>query len=339
MMLVLLQHADAPGSTYILQFHMPAFFLLSGYTEYQINHHQSFIAHIKSRFTRLLIPYFLFEMINCNLYGLVYYVSQSGLPLIDSSLPFHFKDAIISVFLCLNSPYKGLYGRLWFLPAMFFSSIFVYSIRKMMSKSISAQWLSTSVLFFLSYYTSSILSNRLPFGIDIALLGSAFMMLGLLCGPYIEFILHPNHHKLDYALLLISVGLFSIINVTHEPLCLMYKNVYTDYVAMVVAALSGTLFFLILCYLVHPLLQKVPFIYQMIVWYSINSLITFPIHLTIKIGSIVILNYLGCSSWLLLFTLMLTINIPISNFITLYCPFMLGKIANRHNTVTRSKAS
>ena len=53
-LLVLYHHSDAPYGRYILQFHMPALFILSGYTEYLLNRAKPFQAYVKSKFYRLI---------------------------------------------------------------------------------------------------------------------------------------------------------------------------------------------------------------------------------------------------------------------------------------------
>jgi len=62
-LLVLYHHSMAPYNEYILQFHMPALFILSGYTEYIINKDKSLGKYIKSKFLRLIVPYFSFEVL------------------------------------------------------------------------------------------------------------------------------------------------------------------------------------------------------------------------------------------------------------------------------------
>lgn len=64
MLLVLLHHSDIPQGKWILTFHMPLLFLLSGYTMYLRPHSAGFQTFITGRFLRLVVPYFLFEGLN-----------------------------------------------------------------------------------------------------------------------------------------------------------------------------------------------------------------------------------------------------------------------------------
>ena len=49
-LLVLYHHSGAPFSSFVLQFHMPALFVLSGYTEFFINKQKPFVSYVKSKF-------------------------------------------------------------------------------------------------------------------------------------------------------------------------------------------------------------------------------------------------------------------------------------------------
>lgn len=65
MLLVLLQHANAPGGGWILSFHMPLFFLLSGYLASFREQKATFWTYIKPKFFRLLLPYFFLKASIC----------------------------------------------------------------------------------------------------------------------------------------------------------------------------------------------------------------------------------------------------------------------------------
>lgn len=323
MILVLLQHANAPGNAYILQFHMPAFFFLSGYTEFLINKEETVYSYIKSRFRRLIIPYFAFEALLCMVYAFACILSRFLFHKIGINIAFNLLDSVLSIFLCLNTPYKGFVGRLWFFPAMFFGSVFVRIIRELTRTSPHVRWGFMAILLVISYITSNYLTFRLPFAIDIAFLGAAFMLLGIQSGPYIEWMVNKSHLLLDITSLIVCSITIIIINYLCEPICLMYKNMYNDYISMLIIAFLGTLTFLLLSKWILPVLQKISFLHKLVMWYSINSLTTFPVHLTIKIGMIAILKLLNSSSWLILFASMLILNVPVTNFVNCYLPFLL----------------
>lgn len=96
MILVLLHHSGVPFGKWILAFHMPLFFILSGYTEASINGHYQpqFGEFIVRKTKRLIIPYFSFEIINL----LIWYIRCI---LLRESI--HIFSPLISIFLCINT--------------------------------------------------------------------------------------------------------------------------------------------------------------------------------------------------------------------------------------------
>ena len=98
---------------------------------------------------------------------------------------------------------------------------------------------------------------------------------------------------------------------------------------MVLCALSGTIMFFIAVKILAPLIQRIPPVREGIVWYSVHSLAVFPVHLTIKVLSIPLLEQVSCHHWAVLFLLMISLSIPLVNLITIYCPWMLGQFSKR----------
>lgn len=318
-LLVLYHHSNSPYSVYVLQFHMPALFVLSGYTEYILHKNVTLLDYIKSRFFRLIVPYFFFEIVNLILFIINQMVFESSTPSLI--------DATKCIIMCFNDPYTGLYGRLWFFPAMFVCSIFAYIIKQFFSgnkRHMIAIFIV--IMALLSYISSLILSFRLPFTIDIAFLGSAFFLIGHFFGKYIEIYLNTKRKLYDILLLLGFFCLFILANVFGDPACYMFINQYHDFAFMIITALSGTALIFVFAKLIMPILEKIQIVKNIILWYSVNSLAVFPIHLTIKTISLVILKRLHVYNWATLLLCMLILTIPIVNIITSCFPFILGKV-------------
>lgn len=242
-------------------------------------------------------------------------------------------EALNSIILCINNNYLGLYGRLWFLPAIFIASIFAYCA-KHVSKNHPILLCCSLAFFALSYISSAIIPFRLPFTIDIAFLGAAFFLVGHMCGDIITHIFDTKKH----CLILISASIFAILFILcskiGNPLCYMYINQYADFPLMVLYAISGTtLIFIASKYLLF--ICKIIFLGDVVFWYSINSLTVFPIHLTIKVLSIPILSKLGLNNWVSLLVIMFIFTIPLVNIVTNYFPFMLGSF--KHKQTQRIK--
>ena len=313
---VLYHHSGAPFNSYILQFHMPALFVLSGYTEYILNREKPFASYVKAKAIRLIFPYFCFEIINLILFAIL----RPWLGKADLSIG----DALISIITCINNSYIGLYGRLWFLPAIFVSSINSYLVKKLAKGKPYIIGIICILMLILSYVSSEIIPHRLPFTVDTAFLGTAFFLMGHLSGHFIKNIFEHKNRWRDLLLLAIFGGLFAWCNKIANPTCLMYINQYKDFPFMIICAISGTILCLILAKYLYQLFDKISVIKEVVLWYSVNSLAVFPVHLTIKVLSIPFLSFVGLNNWPVLLAITLILTIPIVNIINIYFPFMLG---------------
>ena len=315
-LLVLYHHATAPLHTYISQFHMPALFILSGYTEFLLNRKKPFLAYVKSKFFRLIVPYICFEVLNL----LAYFFMK----LLFLNVEFSFSDACISIITCINNTYTGLYGRLWFLPAIFIVSIFSYFIKHITKNNTYLVSLFCLLAFALSYISASVLPDRLPFTIDIAFLGTAFFLLGHICGNLIRSFFEGSKHLLTVLCLIVFGFLYILFNKIASPACHMYINEYSDFPFMILCATLGTAIVFIVAKYLFYVVAKITVIKNIIYWYSVNSLAVFPIHLTVNALARPLLRRVGLDNWICLFIIMLISTIPIVNIISNYFPFMLG---------------
>ena len=319
MMLVVLHHSSFPLGSVILAFHMPLFFILSGYLEFIRGGTKKPIKlYIKNKFMRLMVPYFTFEILNLIIYCIGCAIKHRALPGIES---------IISIVTCINNEYMGMYGRLWFLPCMFVADIYLWVLLRFLRNNKFAQIISVLVLFALSFITDKLISFRLPFTTDTALFAVAFIMLGYLFGDSIRVLIDKGNDGckivLSFLLLLYLVYAVYFTNVK----VYMCINSYGEYTVSICAAIAGSIAFFILGSYLYRVAERYPARFRLlngiILWYGKNSLVSFPIHLTIKMF---ILWYVpNLSRWYLLFVVMVFANIPIVNMITHYFPFMLGK--------------
>lgn len=119
--LVVWAHAGGPWSRYINQFHMPFFFLLSGYLYKAYNIKPYFIKKIKT----LYIPY-----ISCNLFSMVFRMMFD----LDNFLYYFYYSIQIGVMLKQND---GLFfGATWFLASLFITSVLYRVIDLILGKII-----------------------------------------------------------------------------------------------------------------------------------------------------------------------------------------------------------
>ena len=336
MLLVLMHHSDFPShySRWILAFHMPFMFLLSGYTMYLRPHPERFIDFISSRFQRLVIPYFLFEGLNLFVWSVSLYL-QGGWQDVT--------EAVSAILACLNTEgYTGYYGRLWFWPCMFVTDIYFYCILRFTPKKFLFRkgflLLAITVMFIFSWITYRILPNRLPFTVDTAFMATAFLLIGYLFGSKIGWLLQKKHLIADILLLLFSLLVMRWAVLSGKAKCLMFINYYNHYGYTLCAAFSGILASSILLKHLYSILNNRKFFKSIFLWYGYHSLGTFPVHLSIKIF---IFQFFPLSyrQWYILLPAMFLFNIPLVNLITEYFPFMLGKFPCLSNRQKKRKES
>ncbi len=320
MLMVLYQHAFAPMNEYVTQFHMAALFVLSGFTEFYVQKKTTFGAYLKSRFMRIIVPYFCFEI----LYLLVYFPFQ-----LWRGLPFAPARQIVSSILTatINPYYIGFCGRLWFLPTMFCSSVFAYVVRTYIIRN-RGVWLNCiciAVLTCLSYGTKYI-PQRLPFTVDISFLTTAWLLLGFTAGEFLKWLLDEKHHIWDLTIGLLSLAALAACNLLADPKCMIYANRYEDYPFMFMAALSGTVLTFLVGKWLCAVFGKIKPIHNFIIWYSINSLAVYVVHSGIRS---IFTEVLRDRTWYFMLVAMLFGTIPAVNIVRNYMPFMLGNFKKR----------
>ena len=182
-MLVLLHHVGIPYGRYILAFHMPLFFILSGYLYKKRNTIESrgFADFIKQKARRILVPYFGFELI------------IMCLSMICVRNNFNLLQNVKSILLCINlNTSAGIVLRLWFLPCIFVSEIYFYIVNKGLKNS-KVRYLVPLFFFAASKVFNIITDARLPFTLDVSLMGTGFIC----CGYYFYDVVERIGRKMN----------------------------------------------------------------------------------------------------------------------------------------------
>ena len=151
MLLVLLQHSVVPGWRYLLTFHMPLFFFLSGLVSSN-KELPSFGKYFWSRFKRLMIVYFVFGVFDVIIYyvfGLVTHQSYDILRAIVGIVTGQYGFVPVA--------YSGIY---WFLYVMFIADILVYPIHKWLIRRKIAYLGGQFYLFFIVYNNSRVSNSN-----------------------------------------------------------------------------------------------------------------------------------------------------------------------------------
>lgn len=171
--LVVVGHSTGAFNQYIYQFHMAAFFFISGYTSkiYEKNLEDVFI----SKFRTLILP--MLTMI------LAFLCLRAGKALVFDKIGFavaarYLVNGICSYIMSGSADY--LLGAIWFLPVMFFA----FLLSRILSRATGNTWrfLAASVLVYLAGYYLQRRGYRQPHGFDIALIVQLFFALGVVLG-------------------------------------------------------------------------------------------------------------------------------------------------------------
>ncbi len=178
MLAIIAGHFGIPEVTRVVfAFHIPVFFMLSGYT---MSVEKSDKEFLQKRFTRLMKPYF----ITCVLITLLD-IFNSAAVFNDNSIPtisdVIYKSMVRSFFgygsitAFMGIDLGGYIGAIWFLPALFFASAFAKLILGRFKK-----WSYRAALAVILFYTAVVLAHFiwLPFSIQSGMMGAAFVILG-----------------------------------------------------------------------------------------------------------------------------------------------------------------
>ena len=141
---------------YIHAFHMPMWFIISGFF---VNTDRDIRSYIGKKFCRLMVPYFCF--------GTLYEIIQT----------IYGVDQWMGL-LYPNSIQVPMNGALWFLPAMFTVDIIAFVILKYLSEKVAY------VLMIVIAILGNIHPVSLPLSQDSAMVGVGFFLVGVMIYKY-----------------------------------------------------------------------------------------------------------------------------------------------------------
>lgn len=182
-------------------FHMPMFFIVSGYFYKK----QEFLILLRKRLKCLILPYFIFGLMHI----LIYYYRLGR-------IDFH----ALYLLLWENTADNGIpiSGALWFLSAMFISEIVFYFVFTHFKSDI-IKTLTSFAISIAGIICANYLPFRLPWAIDAGMVGVAFYQVG--------GIIHKKQAQLEKVSLVYTV--FSIILFSCLGLINDYVNLRMGY--------------------------------------------------------------------------------------------------------------
>jgi Fucose 4-O-acetylase and related acetyltransferases len=162
-------HSGSPNSFYMFWFHMPLFFLISGYL-YCFKPQKPWGAYVGRKVKHLLIPYcFYLVLITFSRASITLWRSQ----------PFgQFLSENWKPFLLGGSLLEGVYATFWFTTCLFITQIFYdYLCRKVPSALYKG--LIVTGCFFLAYWESRYKAGVfMPWNVDVGLYALVFYAIG-----------------------------------------------------------------------------------------------------------------------------------------------------------------
>jgi len=172
--LVVVGHATSRFNQYIYQFHMAAFFFISGYTGRRRDNGESFWNEVCKKCYKYVVPYFTF-----NLAGIWFFwvLHKAGVLSMVSTIqyPDSFQSALLQMF--QGMVYCDWLGAMWFLPVLFLASMGFGLLLRMCRKD-SVLILVGLVIFFWALGVAD--SGRGYWFFDLAGIAQLYLMWGYL---------------------------------------------------------------------------------------------------------------------------------------------------------------
>ena len=255
-------------------FHMPLFFLISGYC---LSINKTFKDFAKSKIHRLLIPYAVTAVIWGCLQTLKSFIKNGALDGVKQAIKCIY--AILygggqgqgSFYLTKSLEWKAIgceVGMLWFLLALLWGSLFVYGIAKFKSRTV--QCMVVIVIAMFGYLSAQYIV--LPFSIQQGMLATSYLYIGLTAKQYGL----TDKIKLNFInCSLCLIGFVSWILMSKFSLLEMYCNSYKYGILGWLTSIVISCFIIVICQLI---LSKNNTIQAVFSWLGKNSLIILCFH-------------------------------------------------------------
>ncbi len=217
--LVVLGHATGLFNMYIYQFHLAAFFFISGYVAKHDSDNITIVL-FKKIYT-LLLPTFLFILLNSAFMAWLNYTNHYEFWFGKLSyIGFH---NIMEQFFKYGSIYTWLLGGAWFIIVLFIVSIMTKIIWNLSNKNISIYWGFTVLIYIWGYYCIYKFTPNWHYNFDLCMISQFFYSLGYIVKLKYNKKISIFHKKNTIILLLLTT------------ICMIYcatiKNVAIDYTA------------------------------------------------------------------------------------------------------------
>lgn len=173
--------------TYIYWFHMPAFFLFSGYVSKPVEQWPQIKSYFKKRVRSLLVPYAIY----LGLFTALRYLEE----VLHGNLSWHWYMKDIGVLLFGGRFITGYYGVFWFITCLFFTQV-LFQLMFLIFKTTKTRLLCILLLYVISHvegwYVNTLggsepsLHVHIPWNVDASLLALCYYSIGYYAKAYLK---------------------------------------------------------------------------------------------------------------------------------------------------------
>ncbi|WP_315072964.1 acyltransferase family protein [uncultured Clostridium sp.] len=217
------------GDKYIHAWHMPIFFIISGWL-FNVKSDLSIKKYVLKKSKAFLIPYFCFGLIN-SIYILEYYGKGESISSVRSLL-------------WINSSGLIVVGALWFLTSIFFVEVtFFFIFKKIREKRLIG--FIIILIGLVGYYCSEFTGTRLFWSADISMSGIVFYYLGYFFNIkkdeiVMKRILNPTILE---TILVVTIGVvLAFFNNSVDMRTLTYGNIILYYLNAIIISIGYIMF-------------------------------------------------------------------------------------------------
>ncbi len=308
--LMVLCHGVVPAvfDDMVHAFHMPLFFVLSGYC-FSAKRHPNFGEFIKSRTRSLLIPYIFWSVVIFTGWEIFYFFTAP--------------DSMISLkqfcyyFFYDNASYSPFCAVQWFLTCMFLAQVAGWLVLRMTKERVFPTLLLTLFLGILGWLIG-FFPVRLPLALDVAISAAAFFLAGWLIAriPKQSLIFHPLALLVFWGL----GGVLSYGNGSVNMRLIRFHHPLFFYIAAVLLSVGA----MGVCY--HLAKGKIP---KLFLWLGQNTLPVLVLNQVFIQALKLIFSTRNQWIWFLLSVGVMGMMIPCIGLLNKFAPFSVGKIVKK----------
>ncbi|MCK5773556.1 MAG: acyltransferase family protein [Thermoplasmata archaeon] len=324
--LIILGHFHIPleFQQYIYSFHVPLFFFISGFI-FKSTRYGSYPKYLIKRVRSLLVPYFIFAFLAWT----HWFYNKTRVDPMDYILrnyDHYFIGAIEKIIYSNElSPFNE---PLWFLTCLFIVVNIYYPIGRFVKR-----WqaiLPILVAFSILGYLYSInFERRLPWHMEVVLIGTFFYGLGNITRPLLEGLRGRLKGWKGMKAVPLLVGLLAInlIGSSLNGRVGLFSNIYGSFHYFMITALAGVLFYVLISMLIPS--------HKAFTFFGRNTLIIYCTHLFLIHNMILYLHdrlypsipygHLPLGHGIAYTLLILLIMVPTIIIINRFLPFLVGK--------------